>query len=196
MELVEQASVSLGTSHGEFKLSAFARNKDEVMPHLALASNEITNSIPNVRIHSECITGDLFGSCRCDCGAQLQKSLEYISKNGGVLIYLRQEGRGIGIINKIKAYNEQDKGCDTAEANKKLGFDYDARSYEDAVSILKQLDIHKINLLTNNPEKLKAFENEGIEVVKRIALEIPPNNSNSDYLKTKKEFFGHFLEMV
>ena len=121
---------------------------------------------------------------------------KYITRKGGILIYLRQEGRGIGIINKIKAYVEQDNGFDTAEANKRLGFGYDQREYDDAMTILNYLEVKRINLLTNNPDKLKAFENEKIEVNKRIPIEIPPNKTNESYLKTKKEFFGHFLEMI
>ncbi len=195
--IYEQASVPLRTSYGLFQLTAFSANMNDPMPHLVISSNNVDKmKTPNVRIHSECITGDLFKSRRCECGQQLEFALKYITRKGGILIYLRQEGRGIGIINKIKAYVEQDNGLDTAEANKHLGFDYDQREYDDAMTILKHLKVKKLNLLTNNPEKLKAFENEEIEVNKRIPIEIPPNKTNESYLKTKKEFFGHFLEMI
>lgn len=192
-----QASVSLRTSYGLFDLTAFSEDANDPMPHLVISSNNIDKMvIPNVRIHSECITGDLFKSRRCECGQQLEFALKYVARKGGILIYLRQEGRGIGIINKIKAYVEQDHGYDTAEANKRLGFGYDDRKYTDAITILNDMKVEKINLLTNNPEKVNAFENEKIEVEKRIPIEIAPNKTNESYLKTKKEFFGHFLEMI
>lgn len=195
--LKQQASVQLKTSFGEFEFSAFSESSQDNMPHLVLRNSRSgDNQSENIRIHSECITGDLFGSCRCDCGPQLQKSLEYISRNGGMVIYLRQEGRGIGIINKIKAYNQQDLGFDTAEANKNLGFDYDEREYQEAISILEYYKLKEINLLTNNPLKLDAFKKSSIVVNRRIALEIDPQEDNQRYLKTKKEFFGHLLDLV
>lgn len=195
--LKKQASVQLKTSYGEFEFSAFSVSVKDKMPHLVLRNNMSNNNQPeNVRIHSECITGDLFGSCRCDCGPQLHKSLDYISNFGGMVIYLRQEGRGIGIINKIKAYNQQDLGFDTAEANKNLGFDYDERKYQEAISILEHYHLNEINLLTNNPLKLDAFKKSSILVKNRIALEIDPQEDNHHYLKTKKEFFGHLLDLV
>jgi len=194
-----QSKVSLPTTAGKFELAAYSTEKDDKMPHLALISqktNSTSEEVVNVRIHSECITGDLFGSLRCDCGDQLDKSLNYINRNGGILIYLRQEGRGIGIINKIKAYVEQDKGFDTAEANKRLGFGFDDRKYEDAIEMLVDLGVTKINLLTNNPSKIEAFENGRVELVSRTPLEISPNDENIKYLKTKKDFFGHLLKSV
>jgi len=150
----------------------------------------------NVRVHSECMTGDVFGSYRCECGEQLHLSMDYISKEGGLVIYLRQEGRGIGIINKLHAYVKQDQGFDTAEANKVLGFGYDDRTYEDAIAILHDLEIQEINLITNNPEKIKALDDDQyIKVHKRIALEIKARKENIGYLKTKKEKFGHQLDI-
>jgi len=195
--LKKQSSVTLPSKFGEFELIAYSQNEDEPMPHLVLVSENLdVSDIVNVRIHSECITGDLFGSLRCDCGDQLAKALQYITQHGGVLIYLRQEGRGIGIINKIKAYVEQDKGYDTAEANVRLGFGKDDRKYGDAMQILRDLGINKINLLTNNPDKVSAFDGSGIEVVSRMRHEILPNEVNESYLKTKKDVFGHLLESI
>jgi len=193
-----QAKVNLKTELGLFDFSAYSDDEGELMPHLLLSNLEtITEeTVVNLRIHSECITGDLFGSCRCDCGPQLNASMNYINSNGGMLIYLRQEGRGIGIINKIKAYNQQDLGFDTAEANRNLGFDYDARVYDEALAILESLGVTKVNLLTNNPEKLSAFENSKITVIDRVPLEIKPHLDNRSYLKTKKDFFGHLLDLV
>ena len=189
-----QGEANIPTIHTTFRMRAYSAKKEEPMPHLALVNPDTNlNDVVNVRIHSECMTGDVFGSCRCECGEQLQKSMEYIAKNGGVLVYLRQEGRGIGLINKLHAYVKQDEGFDTAEANKVLGFDFDSRNYDIAIYILKDLNIQKVNLLTNNPLKVKAFDKSDIEVVKRIPLLIEPKKENIDYLKTKKDFFGHFL---
>ncbi len=166
------------------------------MPHNDLINpNTDFNKPVNVRVHSECMTGDLFGSYRCECGEQLDWALNYIGKNGGIIIYLRQEGRGIGIINKLHAYEKQDEGYNTAEANKILGFGYDDRTYEDAITILSDLNISKINLLTNNPDKIKNLDNCVIKVIDRISIEIPARAENKGYLKTKKEFFGHKLNL-
>lgn len=148
-----------------------------------------------IRIHSECLTGDIFGSQRCDCGPQLIRSLELIGERGGVLLYLRQEGRGIGIINKLKAYQLQDQGDNTAEANTHLGFKVDERTYEEALIILEDLGIKEVDLLTNNPEKIKIFENSPIKLHKRIPLEITPIRSNKRYLETKKTVMGHLLDL-
>ncbi len=139
------------------------------------------------------MTGDLFGSQRCDCGEQLDYALRYISRYGGMVIYLRQEGRGIGLINKLKAYNKQDEGLDTLEANLALGFHADDRDYSDALEVIRQHQCSEINLLTNSPEKLKAFDNSDIKVVKRIPVIIQPVDENMEYLKTKKESFEHLL---
>lgn len=164
------------------------------MPHLAMVHEDFSNDQPVfVRIHSECLTGDLWGSHRCDCGDQLSKAMEIASLHGGVIVYLRQEGRGIGIINKIKAYRLQDAGLNTIDANLHLGFEADERSYEIAVNILKDLDIQSIRLLTNNPEKMDALTAQGIAVAERIPLIIQPQSENEDYLRTKQDQMGHLL---
>ena len=193
----KQAEAPIPTPYGEFTSIAYSINHDEKMPHMVLInpSTDFKKTV-NVRIHSECMTGDVFGSYRCECGEQLQTAMKYVSNNGGILIYLRQEGRGIGIINKLHAYTKQDEGYDTAEANKLLGFGYDDRTYEDAVTILKDLDIKAINLITNNPDKISAIEEGGIFVNQRIAIRIVPRSQNMGYLKTKKEKFGHQLDLI
>lgn len=175
---------------------AYANVMDEPMPHLVLINPKTDFSqAVNVRIHSECMTGDVFGSYRCECGEQLNMSLNYIDENGGLVIYLRQEGRGIGLINKMHAYVKQDQGYDTADANKVLGFGYDDRTYEDAITILQDLDLKEINLITNNPDKINAMENNGIQIQKRIDLDIKARKENIGYLTTKKEKFGHDLNL-
>lgn len=186
-------SSRLPTVYGEFVIEAFDSGRNE-MPHLILSN--LPDGFPdaiNVRIHSECLTGDVFGSTRCDCGEQLAASLKYIEENKGLLIYLRQEGRGIGLVNKLKAYNLQDEGMDTIRANHALGFHADQRKYDAAIDILKQLGIQSINLLTNNPDKIDAFENSGIEVKKRIPLMMEIRPENRHYLLTKKNAMGHLL---
>ena len=187
------AKAQLPTVFGQFDIIAFdGQNKD--MPHVVLATPDYnTVSIVNVRIHSECMTGDVFGSTRCDCGEQLHASLEYLHANGGVLLYLRQEGRGIGLVNKLKAYKLQEEGMDTIEANHALGFEADQRSFEEAVEILKSLGISEINLLTNNPEKMGAFEGSGIKLNMRIPLQIKARPENQGYLDTKRNNMGHLL---
>lgn len=147
-----------------------------------------------VRVHSECFTGDVLGSQRCDCGSQLHKSLEIITREKGVLIYLRQEGRGIGLINKLKAYNLQDEGFNTIDANHQLGFETDEREYHIATLILRDLGIRRIRLLTNNPEKVNSLVREGIEIVDRVPLLVVPNEDNEEYLRVKRDLMGHFLE--
>lgn len=156
----------------------------------------IEEEAPLVRIHSECLTGDALGSSKCDCGPQLQASLKQISAEGGVLVYLRQEGRGIGLANKLKAYVLQEQGYDTVEANLKLGFPADSRSYGIAYQILKHLGLKKVRLLTNNPEKVAALEHYGITVEKRIPLVVSPTHENRGYLKTKQAKLGHLLESL
>jgi GTP cyclohydrolase II len=185
--------VPLPTKHGTFHIQAYALDASEQMPHMVLINPKTDFSKPiNVRVHSECMTGDVFGSYRCECGEQLDASLAYINKHGGVVIYLRQEGRGIGIINKLHAYAKQDQGYDTAEANKVLGFGYDDRTYEDAISILKDLEITEINLITNNPDKIRSLDDDAdITVIERIDLDIKARKENIGYLKTKREKFGH-----
>jgi GTP cyclohydrolase II len=193
----KQAQAVIPTEFGPFQTIAYALNGEDPMPHMVLINPEtdISGTV-NVRIHSECMTGDVFGSRRCECGEQLHWSMDYIGKNGGIIIYLRQEGRGIGIINKLHAYVKQDQGFDTAEANKELGFEYDERTYEDAVTILEDLGVTEINLLTNNPEKIKGLDNCVLNVVSRIPVEIPPKSENRSYLQTKKDFFGHQLDQL
>lgn len=187
--------VQVPTKFGVFELMAYSESAEERMPHLVLVNPETDFSTTvNVRVHSECMTGDVFSSYRCECGEQLDRSLEYINEHGGILIYLRQEGRGIGLINKMHAYIKQDQGYDTADANKILGFGYDERTYEDAVSILENLEIDTINLITNNPDKISSLEQSGIQVESRITLDIKARQENLQYLKTKKEKFGHKLD--
>lgn len=175
---------------------AYADHESEKMPHLAMVHEHFVADGPVfVRIHSECLTGDIWGSRRCDCGEQLDKAMEIAATHGGVVIYLRQEGRGIGIINKIKAYKLQDAGLNTIDANIHLGFEADERSYEIAVTILKDLDISRIRLLTNNPEKIDALTELGIEITERVPLIIEPQSGNADYLRTKQDQMGHMLDL-
>jgi len=195
--LKKQAEVNIKTKYGEFKTMAYSIDANEKMPHMVLLHPDTdTSETVNVRIHSECMTGDVFHSHRCECGEQLDWSMEYIQENTGVIIYLRQEGRGIGVINKLHAYIKQDEGFDTAQANKELGFGYDDRTYEDAISILSDLGICNINILTNNPDKISAFDKSDIEVMDRIPVEIDSRVENIFYLETKKKFFGHKLENI
>lgn len=182
---------------GEFTLKAYSSLLDQ-QQHLALISH--APSVPNkpilVRIHSECFTGDILGSARCDCGWQLETSLERLHQEGGILIYLRQEGRGIGLINKLKAYQLQDQGYDTIEANHQLGFAADQRDFTVAAHMLRQMNITKIRLLTNNPAKASSLNDLGIEVAERIALEAEPNEHNLRYLHTKRDKLGHLLSAL
>jgi GTP cyclohydrolase II len=188
---------NLPTSFGDFRAFAFAKDENEKMPLIALTS-QFQNFGENpilVRIHSECMTGDVFSSKRCDCGDQLHASMKQIAEEGGVLLYLRQEGRGIGLINKLKAYELQDLGMDTAEANVHLGFEIDERTYETALEVLTYLGIKKVKLLTNNPEKIEIFENSGIELIERVPLVIPPNAQNKEYYRTKQDVMGHLFDL-
>lgn len=181
----------LPTKHGEFDLYLFEDSKDGKQ-HIALVKK---GGEMLVRIHSECLTGDTFHSMRCDCGAQLDSALEIIGKRGGVLLYLRQEGRGIGLLNKLKAYVLQDEGMDTVEANEKLGFESDLRDYEVGAEILKELGIKKIKLMTNNPEKKSDLEERSITIIDCIPLQTKTNRYNKKYLQTKKEKMGHDLNI-
>lgn len=191
-----EAEAHLPTDWGDFRMVAFTSDISDYDPHLVLVHPDMdAETEVLLRIHSECITGDLFHSKRCDCGQQLDESMKLIADQKGLLIYLRQEGRGIGIINKLKAYNKQDEGLDTIEANKAIGREVDERQYGLVISMLKNLGIKKVKLLTNNPDKIAAFENSGIELTERIAIEIEPDSENIDYLKTKKEGMGHFLSL-
>ena len=189
-----QAEARIPTRLGNFTMIAYAANANERMPHLALLADGFDPSTPvPVRIHSECMTGDVFGSRRCDCGEQLDASLRIAAERGGLVIYLRQEGRGIGLINKLKAYNLQDLGLNTAEANTHLGFDVDARQYECAVFILQDLGIEAVELITNNPDKVEALRRSPVRVAARVPLVIKPHDDNRDYLVTKQELMGHLL---
>ncbi len=191
----KQVHSSIPTANGQWFIDAYAEDPSEQMPHLAIYHPELNpKEVVMVRVHSECFTGDLLHSQRCDCGPQLTKSLEVIAKEKGILIYLRQEGRGIGLINKLKAYNLQDEGLNTVDANHQLGFETDERSYEIATLILKDMGIHRIRLLTNNPEKVSSLVAQGIEIVDRIPLRIEPNIENEAYLKVKRDVMGHLLD--
>ncbi|MEM6395530.1 MAG: GTP cyclohydrolase II [Bacteroidota bacterium] len=192
--LHRQAEAVLPTPYGDLRMIAYSQNEGEYAPHLALAHPDLDpNSEVVVRIHSECITGDLFGSQRCDCGAQLDFALKAVAEKKGVVIYLRQEGRGIGIINKLKAYQLQDQGLDTIEANLHLGLEIDARHYDIAQQMLVDLGISRIQLLTNNPEKIHAFDEGPIELVRRLPIVIDPTSDSAAYLDTKKQSMGHLL---
>jgi len=150
-----------------------------------------------VRVHSQCLTGDIFGSARCDCGPQLHQALEKIQEEGkGILLYLLQEGRGIGLLNKLKAYELQEQGHDTVEANEKLGFRPDQRDYGVGAQILRNLGVRKMRLMTNNPSKYIALSGYGLEIVERVPLEVPPTESTRDYLRTKRDKLGHLLKLV
>ena len=196
-ELVEDVSTRLPTSYGEFILKAYRDPADNTKEHLALIAGDLSQiKSPLVRIHSECQTGDIFASLRCDCGYQLQEAMKLIAKNkGGAIIYLRQEGRGIGLIEKLKAYNLQDKGFDTVEANLKLGHHADEREYTMATAILSSLGITSVRLITNNLNKLKALQKAGINVDERIALPIEINHQNRHYLQTKVTKLQHLMDL-
>ncbi|MBN3553388.1 bifunctional 3,4-dihydroxy-2-butanone-4-phosphate synthase/GTP cyclohydrolase II [Fictibacillus nanhaiensis] len=189
-----EVEINLPTEFGDFKAIGFSNVLDE-KEHVALVKGDVTTGEPVlVRVHSECLTGDVFGSARCDCGSQLHAALSQIEKEGrGVLLYMRQEGRGIGLINKMKAYKLQEEGLDTVEANEQLGFAPDLRDYGIGAQILKDLGISKMKLLTNNPRKIAGLKGYDLEVTDRVALQMPHNKNNEDYLKTKKSKLGHML---
>ena len=191
-----QVEAMLPTRWGTFKIYAFAEEAVNEMPHLAMVHEAFDPAKPVLlRIHSECLTGDLFGSKRCDCGEQLDESLRMTAEKGGVVLYLRQEGRGIGLINKLKAYNLQDTGLNTADANTHLGLEVDARAYGIAVEMMQDLGIKAIHLITNNPLKIEAIEQSQIEVASRIPLVIPPKQENIEYFRTKEQVMGHLFHV-
>lgn len=194
VQINREVVTDLPTEFGEFKIYGYSNSLDD-KEHLAIVKGELdSETLPIVRIHSECLTGDVFNSNRCDCGPQLEASLKIIHDSGnGVLIYMRQEGRGIGLINKLKAYQLQDGGLDTVEANEALGFPADLREYELASQILKDLNITEVELLTNNPRKMIALENNGITVVKRSDLQVGKTVENKKYIETKIEKMGHIF---
>ena len=187
------ASSRLPTRYGEFKVIVFKSDIDGA-EHVAVTSNKKTER-PLVRLHSSCLTGDIFGSIKCDCGMQLDKAMSLIAEEGGAVLYLSQEGRGIGLTNKIKAYGLQDHGRDTVQANHDLGLKADCREYSMAVHMLNALDMTAIRLLTNNPQKVSFLKEAGIQVLERVPLQLEPTSCNIEYLKTKRDKLGHLLEI-
>ena len=193
----EEANIELPTDYGDFKMKAFKQTTNGQL-HLAIYKGEwIKEEELLVRVHSSCMTGDIFGSCRCDCGHQLQSALQQIEKEGkGVLVYMNQEGRGIGLLNKLKAYELQEKGRDTVEANTELGFNMDDRDYGIGAQILREMNVTKIRLLSNNPKKRVGLMGYGIEIIESVALEIESNIHNEFYLKTKRDKMGHSFKKL
>ena len=194
MSLIEAARAKLPTAWGEFEIHAL-EDPESHKEHVALTMGDLNLDEPVlVRVHSECLTGDALFSMRCDCGPQLEAALKKIADAGrGVLIYLRQEGRGIGLVNKIRAYALQDQGLDTVEANEKLGFEADARDFSLAAKTLQALHISKVHLMTNNPRKVEALEKDGIKVAKRVEMKFGHNPHNEKYLSTKHGKLGHLF---
>jgi 3,4-dihydroxy 2-butanone 4-phosphate synthase/GTP cyclohydrolase II len=192
--IVRVADAKLPTEYGEFTAVAYESLLDD-KEHLALIKGQWEEDEPIlVRVHSECLTGDVFGSNRCDCGEQLQTALTMIEKAGkGVFLYMRQEGRGIGLVNKIRAYKLQDNGRDTVQANLDLGFPEDLRDYGIGAQILVDLGVRKMRMMTNNPKKIKGLEGYGMEVVERVPIEMPTKIENKRYMQTKKDKMGHLL---
>jgi 3,4-dihydroxy 2-butanone 4-phosphate synthase/GTP cyclohydrolase II len=193
----EEAEVALPTEYGDFKMKAYKQTTNDQL-HLAIYKGEWEeNDEVLVRVHSSCMTGDIFGSCRCDCGPQLEQALTQIEKEGkGVLVYMNQEGRGIGLLNKLKAYELQEKGRDTVEANTELGFNADDRDYGVGAQILRAMNVSKVKLLSNNPKKRVGLVGYGIEIVESVTIEIASNKHNKLYLKAKRDKMGHSLKKL
>lgn len=191
------AEAKLPTEFGEFRIAGY-RSLTSDEEFVVVFKGDLSGREPAlVRIHSQCLTGDVFGSTKCDCGPQLQRAMELISKEGrGVIVYQHQEGRGIGIINKIRAYALQDEGADTIEANERLGLGVDLREYSQCVEILRDLGLRKVRVLSNNPEKLEALRAGGMDVTERVPIEFLPSKNTIDYLTTKKLQMGHLLQLV
>ncbi len=187
-----EIGVEMPTEHGDFELIAYTQ-KNTGEKHLALVKGDVTDGEPvMVRVHSSCVTGDIFGSCRCDCGEQLQSAMQMVEKEGrGVVLYMNQEGRGIGLINKLKAYKLQEQGRDTVQANEELGFKMDERDYGVGAQILRDLGISKMRLISNNPKKRAGLIGYGLEIVESIGIEVAPNKHNENYLETKRDKMGH-----
>ncbi|MGA1939153.1 GTP cyclohydrolase II [Arcobacter sp. YIC-310] len=191
MNIIQSNIANLPTKHGKFRIKAY---KDGNQEHLAIMSENFKNiKAPFVRIHSECLTGDTLGSLKCDCQNQLNLALDFIAKEGGLIIYHRQEGRNIGLFNKVNAYALQDQGRNTIEANLELGFGEDDRDYRVVEYIFKDLKVNQIKLITNNPKKIEYVEGIGIDIVKRVPAITVTNKHNEHYLKTKKDQMGHML---
>ncbi|WP_047394461.1 MULTISPECIES: GTP cyclohydrolase II [Exiguobacterium] len=190
--LTREAEVLLPTTFGAFRMIGYTTQDDK--EHVAVLSGEAHDGML-VRLHSECLTGDVFGSKRCDCGPQLDAALERIEREGGAVLYLRQEGRGIGLMAKLKAYELQEQGLDTVEANHALGYPTDMRDYTVAANMLRDLGVTKIRLMTNNPDKQRVLEQEGIEVIERVPHQVPAEPENQRYLKTKQTKLGHWLDI-
>ena len=193
-QVEEKVAVNMPTAYGDFKMIAYEQQSSGET-HLALVKGKWKKNEPVlVRVHSSCVTGDIFGSCRCDCGPQLHRAMQMVEQAGkGVVLYMKQEGRGIGLLNKLKAYELQEKGYDTVEANLKLGFDMDPRDYGTGAQILHKLGISKIKLITNNPKKRVGLMGYGLEIVENIPIEITPNPHNEKYLTTKRDKLGHTI---
>lgn len=190
-----QAESNVPTQFGEFRMMAFSEDDKNWMPHMVLIAKDTDLEKPtNVRIHSECITGEVFHSKKCECGEQLDSAMKYMQENGGIILYLRQEGRNIGIINKLKAYALQEKGLDTVQANLQLGLPADDRDFSVAIDMLEQIGVKSVNLMTNNPEKIKFIKDSNIGYNSRIPLQIKSNEASASYLKTKRDYFGHLLD--
>jgi 3,4-dihydroxy 2-butanone 4-phosphate synthase/GTP cyclohydrolase II len=195
---VERVSEArLPTERGEFRIVGY-RSKTSDEEFVVLYKGEMSRDVPTLaRIHSQCLTGDVFGSLKCDCGPQLHRAMELIEREGrGAIVYQLQEGRGIGIINKIRAYALQDEGADTVEANERLGFAVDLREYRQCAEVLFDLGLCQVRVMSNNPLKLRAMEEAGLRVVERVGLEVEPPDAAVHYLRTKKEKLGHLLDLV